>query len=479
MPLPTDPLSNEDQNHLLRIWKSNRRQLIDVKPSCETSEKNKIPDHAYRFTLRLYRFFLAVLARAQSSQDSRDSTSSFLKEPQESCLRDFVSVAFSQPDGGEVRLIKGRHVIALLHEDFLSELNQFELQGTPATQEFIRKDSFGAFLYHVPEDALTAVACGMRMAVLTLFKQTNQPTPQTTQNLAHFLDKSQLIVRFLRVQPQVQMIDVKTGLVGKFLTVKGAVVKAKPKQLRVATADFVCQKCGSLITHAFTEGRYSVPTKCYTEGCKSRSFTILRPTTRYTNIQQLRLQEAQEESTAHAGRTPRQIEVELTNDLVDICRPGDIVLVAAEVAAINTAVAAGRAGKRALENSTYKLYLRGHSVTTMSETNRQQTKTSQTIYTQQQLRSITQLCHADHRYFGLTERRAFPFDLLVRSLCPSIIGHNAVKAGLLLCLLGGTPPSAQASEKEHSIRSNSHCLIVGDPGMVSPVLFLSMGYCST
>ena len=85
----------------------------------------------------------------------------------------------------------------------------------------------------------------------------------------------------------------------------------------------------------------------------------------------------------------------------------------------------------------------------------------QVIYTQQQLRSITQLCHADHRYFGLTERRAFPFDLLVRSVCPAIIGHHEVKAGLLLCLLGGTPTSDRHSN-DGMIRSNSHILIVGE-----------------
>lgn len=143
------------------------------------------------------------------------------------------------------------------------------------------------------------------------------------------------------------------------------------------------------------------------------------------------------------------------------------------VAAINTAVAAGKTGKRAKENSTYKLYIQGHSITTMSESNRNEQRsdkdandgTTQVVYNQEQLRNITQLCHADHRYFGLTERRAFPFDLLVRSLCPSIVGHNAVKAGLLLCLLGGTPPLSQAVEKEQSIRCNSHILIVGDPGL--------------
>ena len=186
---------------------------------------------------------------------------------------------------------------------------------------------------------------------------------------------------------------------------------------------------------------------------------------RYTNVQELRLQEAQEESTSHAGRTPRQLEVELTDELIDSCRPGDIVLLACYVDAVNSAIAAGRAGKRALETSTYKLFLQGHSITTLSESSNQRGQKKESIvYTQQQLQNITQLCHADHRCLSLVERRAFPFDLLVRSLCPSIIGHHAVKAGILLCLLGGTPPASQQADRGSTIRSNSHILIVGDPG---------------
>jgi DNA helicase MCM8 len=118
----------------------------------------------------------------------------------------------------------------------------------------------------------------------------------------------------------------------------------------------------------------------------------------------------------------------------------------------------------------------------MSESNRRSGKDnngSQVIYTQQQLRNITQLCHADHRYFGLEERRAFPFDLLVRSICPAIVGHNEVKAGLLLCLLGGTPPSSQSSDKGNSIRCNSHILCVGDPGMGKSQMLLAASQLAT
>ena len=99
---------------------------------------------------------------------------------------------------------------------------------------------------------------------------------------------------------------------------------------------------------------------------------------------------------------------------------------------------------------------------------------TQTTFTQAQLQNIVQLCHADHRCLGEAERRAFPFDLLVRSLCPSIIGHHSVKAGILLCLLGGTPPSSSKMDRGATIRSNSHILIVGDPGKYNEFAFGAM-----
>eukprot|EP00536_Pseudo-nitzschia_multiseries_P013909 jgi/Psemu1/213178/e_gw1.629.38.1 len=308
-----------------------------------------------------------------------------------------------------------------------------------------------------------------------------------------FLDSCQIRVRFVHVSPHIHMADIKTGLVKKFIAVKGHVVKARPRRLRVSTADFCCQKCAAIVHHAFEKGRFSLPTSCPNPNCRSRSFTLIRPTARYTNVQELRLQESQEESTSHAGRTPRQFDVELDNDLIDSCRPGDSILLACYVDAVNSALAAGRAGKRAQETSTYKLFLQGHSITTLSESNQVNNNNgggggggkiggsesnnseggSQVTYTQQQLQQITQLCHADHRCLGMVERRAFPFDLLVRSLCPSIIGHHSVKAGILLCLLGGTPPVSEQMDRGNTIRSNSHILIVGDPGMGKSQMLLA------
>ena len=48
------------------------------------------------------------------------------------------------------------------------------------------------------------------------------------------------------------------------------------------------------------------------------------------------------------------------------------------------------------------------------------------------------------------------------SLCPTIYGHELVKAGLVLALFGG----AQRGEKNKlSVRTDPHVLVVGDPGL--------------
>ena len=463
-------LTQTQRRDLARLWITQNRQLVDVRPTTEQMEESKMDDHATAFAARLFAFLLAFLKHNLPGNENQSG--SFLKNMNESCLDSYAKTVLVNE---KVKLVEGRTVISVHHDEFLNEFHHYELNGEAPSEDFIRKHSFGAFLYHRPEHALAAVGSAMGLAVSTQWRKSNTTEGEATEALDRFLDTCQFIARFHHVRPNVRMMDIRTGLAYKFLTVKGHVIKARPKRLRVVTADFTCSKCGAIVTHSFTHGRYSLPTKCGTAKCRSKQFLLIRPSARYINVQELRLQEAQEESTVHAGRTPRQIEVELTHELVDVCRPGDIVMVASIVQAVNSALAEGRRGKRAQETSTYKLYLQGHSVTTMAESTRrdknQKGPTNSVTYTQHQLQNITQLAHADHRYFGLIERRAFPFDLLVRSICPSIIGHDMVKAGILLCLLGGTPPST--AEKGNTIRCNSHILIVGDPGMGKSQMLLA------
>lgn len=63
----------------------------------------------------------------------------------------------------------------------------------------------------------------------------------------------------------------------------------------------------------------------------------------------------------------------------------------------------------------------------------------------------------DYAVIQSVKSNPFPFRLLVHSLSPMIYGHEMVKAGLVLALLGGSDNPNR--------RSQCHVLIVGDPGL--------------
>jgi len=421
-----------------------------------------------------------------------------------------------------VRLLRGEHVMTFHHKHFMDAIDFFELRGNDRTESYVQIHSVGSFLHHRANLALCAVSCALGLAMTSLWRA-QQPNPGPSQvgdgnrvithqndQIQLTLEQFQVLTRFTHASPRIPMIQIKTATTHKFISVRGHIIKARPKRLRVTVSDFQCCKCGDQFPHSFRDGRYTAPLKCLgsRNQCRSKQFVLLRSTARYIDFQELKLQETQDESTVDAGRTPRQLEVEVTKDLVGVCNAGDIVQIAGIVRAINTAIAAGKTGKRALETSTYKLYLVANSITTssgnygddatastMNKSKKEDTTASNSsisnnpinsrnttvAFDREQLHQIQQIAHADHRIGTMRMRLAFPFDLLVRSLCPAIIGHDLVKAGLLLALLGGTPPVTSGLEalSGNTIRSNSHVLVVGDPGMGKSQMLLAVSQISS
>ena len=402
---------------------------------------------------------------------------------------------------------RGRQLVTLDHALFLNELQSYQndLRG------------FGAFLYHRPHFALcainsaialTLVTLNRRVIPLTLENQHQQHQPNQTKGNNCNPKSIMINTIFHNAYPTIPIQHVKTSNAYKFITLKGRIIKVHSKRLRLFTADVLCIKCGQHFKHLFHGGRFELPTQCRavqpsstsssakSNKCRGQRFEIIRHTAKYIDYQKLKLQEednynsnnsnqnssssSSNAANAAAGRSPRSIDLEVTHDLVDTCQAGDCVKVVGIVHALNTAVASGKAGRKNIsETSTYNLYMVANSIVNttadLHSTRRNSRKSLSSgsgrgglVFTKEQLEKITKVAHADHLYGPLSVRMAFPFDLLVRSLCPSIIGHECVKAGILLSLLGGTPPSSSGLEDVKcglSIRSNIHCLIVGDPGM--------------
>lgn len=72
---------------------------------------------------------------------------------------------------------------------------------------------------------------------------------------------------------------------------------------------------------SFEDGLYDTPTSCPESGCRGRTFQPDRDRVVTVDWQKLKLQEFGDDS-AEPGRIPRTIEVEVTEDLVDVVVPG-------------------------------------------------------------------------------------------------------------------------------------------------------------
>lgn len=493
---PLVGLTDVQKESLARLWTTHSQNLdasnFEGDPALGSTGSD-LDDRTYRFITRLYSFLTKCVETHSDAGIGQEQREGEDVKPKVGLVgrRAFGSLRhllrIRQNKIYPRVMAEGRQVVQFDHVLLEEELARHELprlpQGSKPPPEYVQQFSYGSFLYHLPERALAAMGCAVGLMLSELIRKSlnrggQQDQQQEYENIRRILDFTRYCIRFTNVYPLVRMIDIKTNLAYRFITVKGHVTKARPKRLRVVTADFQCAKCGDAFPHRFRDGRYVPPERCPTPKCRSRNFTLCRSTARYIDVQQIRLQETQDESTVDAGRTPRQIDVEVTHEIVDTCNTGDVVHVAGIVRAVNSAVAAGRGGRRAQETATYKLYITANTIVNTSSNGAggDEDVVSSMSFSSDQLSRIVQLAHADHMYGPMSARMAFPFDLLVRSICPSIIGHDMVKAGILLGLLGGTPPvnsGVQNTSAGMTIRSNVHVLIVGDPGMGKSQMLLA------
>ncbi|OCT79262.1 hypothetical protein XELAEV_18026072mg [Xenopus laevis] len=220
--------------------------------------------------------------------------------------------------------------------------------------------------------------------------------------------------------------NLRASLYGKYVALRGTVVRVgniKPLCTKMA---FSCNMCGDIQCFPLPDGKYTVPTK-----------------------------ELMSDDQREAGRIPRTVECELIQDLVDSCVPGDMITVTGIVKVSNT-----RDGgfKNKNNKCMFLLYIEANSVSNSKGQKGKSTEDSgnhgasmdfslKDLYAIQEIQSQENL-----------------FQLIVNSLCPTIYGHELVKAGLSLALFGGCQKYAD-DKNRIPIRGDPHILVVGDPGL--------------
>ena len=155
----------------------------------------------------------------------------------------------------------------------------------------------------------------------------------------------------------------------------------------------------------------------------------------YTDRQNITLQEMPER--APAGLLPRSVDVLLSKDLVDSAKPGDRLLV----------VGIFRARTRqnnGMTNGVFKASVIANNVKHIRK------DAFKAKVTEEDIKNIK----------SLASGKKSAFDILSRSIAPSIYGHEKMKQAILCLLLGGCEKNF---DNGTHIRGDINMLMIGDP----------------
>ncbi|KAI5185296.1 DNA helicase MCM8 [Nematocida homosporus] len=224
------------------------------------------------------------------------------------------------------------------------------------------------------------------------------------------------------------------ALVGKVFSLAGVVARienAKPEAVAVV---FACSKCGEKIeTFLKSGGVYEKPARCV-DGCRSKSFVLLKDSLQntFSDFQRVRLHEiCLDEGTKRKAGT---IQCILTRSLINTLLPGDAIHL----------VGVGIAEESAPDK--YIIAVAANNYTFLKPRDNLQ-----------EASNFPEAVIAELK--GLANTHSNILELLSDSLFREIVGHQSVKEGILLSLVGG------AAHKSLNKRKEIHTLIVGDPGM--------------
>ncbi|KAL5478394.1 CDC54 [Sanghuangporus weigelae] len=273
----------------------------------------------------------------------------------------------------------------------------------------------------------------------------------------------------------------------KLVCTKGLVIRATPIIPDMKVAFFRCLTCSHTVQVEIDRGRIDEPDRCPRDVCASLgSMTLVHNRCEFADRQVLRLQETPD--AVPDGQTPQTVSLCVYDELVDVTKPGDRLIVTGIFRSVPVRV---NPRQRTLK-SLFKTYLdvvhirRGGDGRLGYDKSTRPTgvdrlpgigsagigggddEEEEDAYSRATAASSGQRTRKEDMEVKLIElsKRADIYELLARSLAPSIWEMDDVKKGILLQLFGGTNKSIARGGGGGGprYRGDINVLLVGDPG---------------
>ena len=289
---------------------------------------------------------------------------------------------------------------------------------------------------------------------------TQQDSPEIP-DLVREVEAKVYRVRPFNLDATINLRDLNPKDIDTVVAVKGLVIRTTPVIPDMKDAFFQCSVCGHTTIAEIYRGRIAEPTECPREMCKSRnSMQIVHNRSGFADKQVIKLQETPD--NVPDGQTPHSVSICAFNELVDFCKAGDRI----EITGIFKCNAVRINPRQRSVKSVYKTYVDALHIQKTDKARMgvdastiEQEISEQVAAGTEEVRKITA---EEEAKIKDTAARSDVYELLARSLAPSIYEMDDVKKGILLQLFGGTNKSFEKGGNPR-YRGDVNVLLCGDP----------------
>ena len=251
--------------------------------------------------------------------------------------------------------------------------------------------------------------------------------------------------------------------VDQLVCIKGMVIRATPVIPDMKDAFFRCNVCNHSVNVGLERGRIREPTECPRQICRSKnSMQIIHNRCMFADKQVIKLQETPD--NVPAGQTPHSVSVVAHDELVDFCKAGDRVEITG-IFRVNPVRVNPR--QKALK-SVHKTYV--DMLHCRKIDNKRMDADQTTLHVDGEedrrqehgLEETRIISPEEEEKIRETAAREDIYELLSRSLAPSVYEMDDVKKGILLQLFGGSNKTFQKGGSP-KYRGDINVLLCGDP----------------
>ncbi|KAI9000197.1 MCM2/3/5 family-domain-containing protein [Gaertneriomyces semiglobifer] len=271
---------------------------------------------------------------------------------------------------------------------------------------------------------------------------------------------------------------------GQLTAISGTVTRTSEVRPELLYGTFRCGDCNSLVRDVEQEFKYTQPTTCFNHMCNNTTnFHLLVDQSKFADWQKIRLQENSNE--VPSGAMPRSIDVILRNETVERAKAGDKIIVTgipivvpdvAQLVGSKAEAMRGDSGGRGREgftqegitglkalgvrDLTYKLTFLGSFVQAAEA--KSSLSALHDLWNSEDADSAIrkQFTKEELEELELMKQDRLLYQNVVNSVAPHIFGHEDIKKGILLQLLGGIH---KVTHEGIHLRGDINVCVVGDP----------------